>query len=138
MKHFPTVLTLPAALLLFGVPACSKQAEASGPSGTRLTLSKPSDQTITQGETNKVAIKVDRKGFGESVHISFQNLPEGVTVQGEKGTSADTIPAGETSRDFVLVAAPTAQIVDKHSVTVWADGGGAKTSQTFDLKVKPK
>jgi hypothetical protein len=121
-----------AALLSLLAVGCNKQAEAGGRQGTMLALNDPSDQTITQGASNPISISVDRHGFADAVQVSFSNLPTGVRVQ------ESAIPAGDSKRDFVLVAAPDAQIVNNHIVTVTARGSGAAPTQTFELTVKPK
>jgi len=118
--------------VLGATASCTKQASASGPAGTKLDLSKPSDQTITQGEANKVAISIDRTGFADPVQVSFTNLPAGVTVDG------NSIPSADENKDFSLVAAPTAPLVNKHIVTVTAKGASISTTQTFALTVKAK
>lgn len=87
---------------------------------------------MTQGESNKVASHVARTGFADPVRITFSNLPDCVRVDG------DTIKSRDASMDFVLVASPTARVVDKQIVTVKAQGASITTSQTFELKVKAK
>ncbi len=131
MKHvsFAAAVSL---VLLGATVSCSKESAASGPSGTRLALTKPADQRMAQGESNKVAVAIDRTGFADPVHITFSNLPEGVRVED------DIIPAGDSKKDFVLVAAPTAVVVEKQIVTVRAKGSSITTSQTFELSVKAK
>lgn len=119
-------------VLLGATASCTKEASASGPAGTKLDLSKPSDQTITQGESDNVAISIDRTGFADPVQVSFSNLPAGVTVDG------NSIPSADEKKDFVLVAAPTATVVNKQIVTVTAKGSGLTTTQTFELTVKAK
>lgn len=119
-------------VLLTTLAGCTKESAASGTGGTRLALSKPSNQTLTQGESNKVAVSVDRTGFAEQVRVSFSNLPSGVSV------ADTTIPPGDSSKDFVLVAAADAEVVDKRIVTVRAEGAGIDASQTFELTVKSK
>jgi hypothetical protein len=127
-----SVLAAVSVLSLFAVTGCSKKAEAAGRDGTKLSLSDPADQTITQGTTDKVSISIDRAGFAEPVQITFSNLPAGVRVD------ESTIPAGDSKRDFVLIAAPDAQVVNKQLVTVNARAQGANASQTFELTVKAK
>lgn len=120
-------------LLAFGATsACSKEAAASGTRGTRLSLTQPSNQTVTQGESNKILISVDRTGFAGPVSIALTNLPRGITAEG------DTIPSGETSRNVVLVAAPTAEVVDNRIVTVTVKGADISLTQTFELTVKAR
>lgn len=125
-------LSVAVSLLSLVLLGCSKQSEAAGRAGTVLALNDPSNQTITQGESGQVAISVDRHGFADAVQVAFSNLPTGVRVQ------ETTIAAGDSRRDFVLVAAPDAQIVDKHIVTVTARGSGAAPTQTFELTVKAR
>lgn len=131
MKSALLASTLGVALLIASA-GCSKETAAGGRGNTRLALNKPANQTIKQGDSNKVAVSVDRTGFAEAVKVSFSNLPTGVKV------TEDTIPAGDSSRDFVLVADPTAAVTDKQIVTVHARGNGIELSQTFELTVKPR
>ncbi len=128
-----SVVAAVSLLSLVAVTGCSKKTEAAGREGTMLALKDPSDQTITQGGSDTVSISVDRHGFADAVQISFSNLPSGVKVAEDA-----TIPAGDSSRDFTLVAAPDAQIVNKQIVTVTARGAGAMPTQTFELTVKAK
>ena len=130
MKHTYTVLSL--ITLLAATACCTKESSASGKMGTRLALSKPADQEMVQGGSNKVAVSIQRTGFAETVHVTFSNLPSGVTVMDE------AILPGDSSRDFVLVAAPDAGVVEDRIVTVQAKGAGINTSQTFELTVKPR
>jgi hypothetical protein len=121
-----------ALLAFLGAASCSKESSASS-GGSTLTLTKPSNQSMTQGTSNRVAISIDRKGFADPVKIAFSNLPNGVTV------AEDMMPSGEDHMDFTLVASPTAAVVEKQPVTVTATGrGGAQVKQTFELTVKAK
>lgn len=131
MSRFPPVAVL-SVLSLFAVTACSKETAASNRDGSRLALKEPADQTVAQGASNPIKISVERTGFADAVSISFSNLPTGVRVEG------DSIPAGESSKDFVIVAAPDAQVVNNKVVTVRAKASGIDTSQTFELTVKAK
>ena len=133
MKHTSCTLAAAFVTLLGATMSCGTQSSAaSGPSGTRLALYEPADQSMAQGESNKVSISVDRRGFADAVSITFLNLPDGVRVTG------DSIRAGESSTEFVLVASPTAHVVDQQIVTVKAQGSDITTSQTFELTVKAK
>ena len=125
-------LSVAVSLLSLVLLGCSKQAEAAGRGGSVLALNDPSNQTITQGESGQVAISIERHGFADAVQVAFSNLPTGVRVQ------ETTISAGDSRRDFVLVAAPDAQVVTKHLVTVTARGSGAAPTQTFELTIKAK
>jgi hypothetical protein len=132
MKRAMVVSSVLLASLFATATGCSKESAAAGRAGTRLALSKPADQTMTQGESNKISVSVDRTGFADPVQITFSNLPQGVRVNEE------TIAAGDSSRNFVLIAAPDAAVVNKHIVTVEARGAGIQTSQTFELTVKAR
>lgn len=132
MTRVSLVVAASLFTLLGATTSCSKEAAASGPAGTKLELTKPFDQTITQGESNKVAVSIDRTGFADPVQVSFSNLPVGVTVDG------NSIPSADEKKDFVLIAAPTATAVNKQIVTVTAKAAGLTTSQTFELTVKAK
>lgn len=132
MKTTRCVLTLAFATVAAIGTSCSTQSAASGASGTRLALSEPADQSLEQGESGRVAITVERTGFADAVRVSFSNLPAGVRVEG------DSIQAGDTARDFVLIASPTAGVVDRQIVTVQAHGSNISTSQTFELTVRAR
>lgn len=127
-----TLVAVASLLSLLASAGCAKKSTASARDGTRLSLKEPSDQTVKQGDTNRVAIKIDRVGFAEPVKVTFSNLPQGVRVE------EDTIPAGDESKDFTLVAAADAAVVNKQIVTVHAHGNGIDTAQTFELTVKPR
>ena len=132
MRIRPLSLPLACIALIAATMSCGTQSSASGASRTRLALSQPSDQWMAQGESKKVAIRIDRTGFADSVHIAFANLPSGVRVESE------TIQAGDSSKDFVLVASPTAPTTEKHIVTVTARGSDITTSQTFEISITRK
>ena len=118
-------------LTLFVAAGCAHQATATNRDGSRLSLREPNNQTIRQGESNRVAVHIDRDGFGDPVKVQFTGLPRGISVQ------EDTIPAGDSARDFVLVASTDAALVERQIVTVHAAGNGMNTTQTFELTVKP-
>lgn len=132
MKHISFIFAVSLLTLLGATMSCSKESAASGPAGTRLALIKPADQRMAQGESNKVTIAIERTGFADPVQVTFSNLPEGVHVV------EDAIPAGDSKKDFVLVAAPNAAVVEKQIVTVKVMGSSITTSQTFELTVKAK
>jgi hypothetical protein len=130
MKHVPFVAASIVALLALTI-SCGTSS-ATGSAGTKLTLVKPANQWMAQGATNRVAIAIARKRFDDSVQVSFSNLPAGVRVDG------DTIAAGDSFQNFVLVADATAAVVDKQVVTVTASSAGISVSETFELTVKAK
>ncbi len=132
MKHLTTKVLLSLVTLVAVTTSCGKESAASGRTGTRLALTAPANQQLVQGQSNKITIAVERTGFADAVQIAFSNLPSGVRVEG------DAIPAGDSSKAFVLIADPTAALVEKAIVTVAAKGSGISTSQTFEVSVKAK
>jgi len=126
MNRFAAVVT---ALLAGSLASCSEK-EAHGSGETKLELTAPASQSIRRGETHPVAIQIDRDGFEGSVEIAFSNLPRGVTVP-----VGGSIPAGESSREFVLAAAPDATVVANHPVTVTASARDMRVTQTFEVTI---
>lgn len=127
------------AILGFGiVGACDKgSSTVTGTSGAKLTIVQPADQTITQGETNKVGLAIVRQNFDNAVEIEIDGLPSGVSVAG--GTKL-TIPTGTVKFDsMTLVADKDAAVVRDHRVSVTAKGpDGTKVTEFFKLTVKSK
>jgi len=125
-----------SALLLTGTVGCgSKTATQDPTTGKKLTLTKPSNQTLTRGAatTNGVDIKIGRDNFTDPVTIKL-DLPKGVEV-----TEKDmTIPTGDKSRTFNLKANADATPGD-HNATVTATApGGLSASETFTIKINEK
>jgi len=132
-KLLATVVVLSAVAVVNS--GCEKTKVAS-PSGDKtLTLTKPSNVTIKQGESNTVKVEIARKGFNEPVDIHFDNLPSGVTVEDRD----HQIPKDSTSTTFNLKATAEAKPVNDHPVSVWAKGGGLETpKESFNVTVKAK
>lgn len=128
MKTFPIAFV--TALLVGGLSSCS-QKEALGAGNTKLQMTAPADHSVERGNTNSIAIKVDRHGFEGPVDIAFSGLPQGVTVP-----AGGSIPAGDSSRDFVLAATPEATLVKGHLVTVVASSRDMRVTQVFKLSVE--
>ena len=100
--------------------------------GMKLSLLRVADQTLSRGETNKVAITVTRGSFTGEVDVKFQNLPSGVTV-----VDAGAIPADDNIRSYTLHAAPDADLVERHRAEVVVSGPeNLETSQAFEITVK--
>jgi hypothetical protein len=119
-----------SSLLL--VAACSK-VEAAGSSGKKLSLTAPANQSLRQGDTNDVAIKVDRTSFDGPVAIEFSQLPAGVTV-----SNPGSIPSGDEMRSYTLAVAPTATPVEKHRITVTASALDMRVQQSFEVSLKAR
>jgi hypothetical protein len=124
-----------AAIVSFVGTGCSKSSTA-GADGRKLTLVKPTDQTIDQGETDEVAIMIDRDKFNDPVEIKVRDLPAGVQVA--TGSKA-SILASDKSVNITLVAAPDAKPVSDHRVAVVASAPGLPdVTEYFKLTVKQK
>jgi len=109
---------------------------ATNPNDTTksLTLSKPSNVTIKQGETNSLDIKISRKGFNEAADVRFDGLPKGVSVQEQDRR----IPKDRNSTTFNLKADVDAPPLNDHPVTVVTSGGGTEVRETFNVTVRAK
>jgi len=124
--------TLALAVVVWG--GC-KQTAVEGPSGKKLTLMKPADQSIKRGETNQVKVSINRDNFRDAVSIMFEDLPNGVQVQDKD----KKIAPEETSATFTLVADPKADLVTNHNVKVTASAtDGMKVTEVFKVTVKEK
>src|SRR2546423_1708001 len=95
-----------ALVAMFALVGCEKTT-VEGPAGKKLTLTKPSDQTLKRGETNAVKVSISRSNFRDPVQVKFEGLPNGVTVQ----DMDKKINAEESSANFTLRAEPTADLV---------------------------
>ena len=128
------LLVLFPALLGALVVGCGERKTVTSRDGTKdLSLTQPLDQTLKQGETNKVNVMIGRTGFAGDVDIDFHDLPKGVKV------AEDTnIPAGDSMRAFTLVAEDDAPPVEKKAIRVEAKAQGMRVDRTFSLTVKPK
>ncbi len=129
------VVGLIVVLLAVGVVTngCQKQ-KTTTPSGDKsLTLTKPGNQSVTQGSNDNVKVSISRKGFNDAVTVDFKGLPEGVSVE-EKDK---TIPKEHNDANFTLKASDTAKVGD-HPVVVHASGGGLDAEEKFTLTVKEK
>jgi hypothetical protein len=127
MKTFTKLALL--ALLAAGIGCDRTTAEV--PSGKKLTLFKPANQAMRQGETNDISVAIHRENFEGDVRVSFENLPAGVSVIG-----ANPIPAGRDREIFTLHAAPDAKLVGHHMASVTVEGPeGLKATELFGISV---
>lgn len=133
MKWMSLVAALALAVVATGCKTDpTKSTTVKGTGGKELKLTPPTDQTIKQGGTEKITVKVSRTGFDDDVAISFGQLPEGVTVAGDD----HKIIRGESSKEFTLTATATAPEKQGHVVKVTAKHGDMSTSSEFKLNVK--
>jgi hypothetical protein len=128
------ILTTFAVLVFLAfAPGCEK-ATATGPRGQKLTLFKPMDQMLKQGETEEIAVRILRENFEGEVRVTFLDLPQGVTA-----ISTGPIPAGRDSAVYTLHAAPDAGLVGNHMARVKVDGpDGLTASEMFAISVEAR
>ena len=129
-------LILLSLLGLQVLAGCGKMSSTvSGTSGRKLTLVAPADQSLNQGDNNKVALAIVRQNFEDAVEIEISELPKGVTVAG--GTKL-SIPSGMLKTDTItLVAEKDATVVNDHRVRVTAKGPeGISVTEFFNLTVR--
>jgi len=120
---------VPLALAALALGAC-QQTKVEGEGGEKLGLTTPANQWLKQGQTNKVAVQINRDHFTGPVEIEFSNLPTGVTV-----TDPGPMPAGDFIKNYTLAAAPDAPLVKQHPVKITASARGMRISQTFEVDV---
>ena len=104
----------------------------TGASGKKMTLVKPSAQTLHRGKTKEMDVEVRRNNILRSVVIAFSQLPEGVRVTNSKVE----IPASENTARVVLHADPTAALVSNQRVIVTAKAEELEVAEGFELTVK--
>jgi len=135
-----TVLSL-AALCAWG---CENKTTTTGPApaGTsgksnevkKLTLKAAEKESIKQGDSYDLKIKIERKNFDDPVTVRLSDLPEGVTSD----MAEVVIPAGTTETKVKLTAAADAA-VGEHDVKIDAKAPGVDDNmQTMKLTVKEK
>lgn len=133
MKLFGLMLALISGSVLT-LSGCQKST-VEGPAGRKLTVTKPSDQTIRRGEENKVRVAIGRDNFKAAVDVKFENLPAGVQVL----DATPRILDGDNSADFTLKATDAATVVNNHEAKVTVTGPqGLSVTESFKITVKDK
>lgn len=84
--------------------------------------------TLKPGETRDVDIPIRRNGYAGPITLTFENLPEGVTL------TASEVPAGATSVKFHFSVNPQAH-ERVRSVWVQATGSGASFRDAIVVRV---
>jgi hypothetical protein len=128
--------TLYAFLSLFMIVAglACERSSTMGSAGKKLSIIKPSDQTLKRGEVNDLAISINRDNFSSPVKVKFQRLPKGVEV-----VEPRDIPADQTRIVYTLHAANDADLVENYEAMVTAEGpDGMATTETFRVSVRDK
>lgn len=141
-----TAFCLAAGAALLAAVGCGKEGSSTAPpkpgqsDARKLTVKAPGEQSVTQGETAKFTVSIDRTGFAGDVDIDVQDLPAGVT---KVNSELMTIPAGRDSLEVTVKADPGAKPVEDHVVKVVARPKGNKdlpetTPAPFKMDVKAK
>lgn len=138
MNLFRLALAGIAVAAITAATGCDQMSSTvSGKSGKKLTLVSLADQTVRQGDANKLGVTIVRQDFDSVVTISIADLPSGVSVAG--GSNLE-IPKGSLKMDsMTLVAARDAAVVKDHRVAVTAKGpDGISVTEYFNLTVEAR
>jgi hypothetical protein len=107
-------------IALIGIWGCGESTPPGGPGAKNppnqqtsaakadtFKLSLPSGSThVKQGESKTTSISVDKgKTFAQDIRLSFENLPQGVTME----PATATVRSGDTKESFTIKASDTAQ-----------------------------
>jgi len=133
MKKFTLWAAIPAAFLLCLAGCGGGNTQQNPGSNEKLTLEKPSDETVKVGDSAKVTVKIKRKDFGGPVEITFSDIPEGITID----PASAKLSGSDDSSTFTLKAGNNAKVGD-HTVKVTAKAESMNPSQTFKVTVKDK
>jgi hypothetical protein len=129
-----TVTSIATALTLVLFLGCSKTT-VQGPDGKKLTLVKPTDQSVVRGETNKVMVTISRSNFRDAVTVKVEDLPAGVKIQ----ETDLKIAQGDNTVSFTLLADADAKVVANHVAKVVVTGpDNMQATETFKVTVKDK
>jgi hypothetical protein len=134
------LIALSIVSALIGVAGCEMKSgtapstDPNNPNATRkLTATASSDHTITQGETDKVTVTVNRSNFKDDVTVEVSDLPEGVTLE-----SRDmNIPADQNTITLTLKAAADATTTTDHLFQIVAKSKDIK-SEPLNVKLTVK
>jgi hypothetical protein len=133
MKRVDYIAMAVLSLVLMFIVGCDRKATVEGQQGKKLTLTKPSSVSIKQGEVADVKISIGRGTIKEPIVVTFEQLPQGVTV-----VDADKKIVGEEGT-YVLKADNSAVLVSDHKAQVTAKGpDGLAVSQPLEINVKEK
>jgi uncharacterized membrane protein len=122
-----------------GGPGVSKSDSGRGivsqPEETFSLSVPPLSTKIKQGEMKTVTISVKRgKNFSDDVHMKFDNLPKGVTLD----PAAPTIKASENDSQIKIKAADDAAVGDFVLKIMGEPSKGAAASNDLKITVEKK
>ncbi len=120
------------ACVVTGLGCASTSSSSTGPK--KITLKKPSNQTLSRGDSGVVEVKIFKENLDVDVSVRFDNLPFGVEVTQSESNSKDN----ECIVNYTLTAASNANLVSAHVVRVTAEGqDGLAVTESFELTVNP-
>jgi len=110
-----------------------RETTVRGENGEKLTLVKPSSQSVRRGDAETLTIRVKRNGLSDPVSVSLSQLPAGVeAVDTPKSVNGDSV-------EVVLRASPSADLVTNQLVMVTASGpNGMGAQESFKLTVRDR
>ncbi len=124
----PWIATIALAL---GASSC-ESTKAVNEAGQRLTVYRPGNESITQGDKGEVDVRVSRDQFDAPLRVEVDDLPEGVRLLNENLT----IERHENKLTLSLVADPDAPVVVDHIVHVNVTGpDGLAAAESFRISV---
>ncbi|MCE9582557.1 MAG: hypothetical protein K8T20_08700 [Planctomycetes bacterium] len=121
-------LALPCIVAFLGCASTS----TSSTGAAKITMNKPSNQTLGRGATNTVEIKIWKENINADVSVHFENLPYGVEVTEKDTNSKDN----HCVANYQLSASVNARLVTDQVVRVTAQGpDGLAVTQSFEMTV---
>jgi hypothetical protein len=114
---------------------CRKTTTVEGTGGKKLSVTKPTSLTITQGATEQIKVTISRTNFTDPVEVKFDKLPPGLTVV----ETTTKIAPSDASAVFTFKADDTAPVVSNVDAVVNVTGpGDLKSSETFPITITKK
>jgi len=117
-----------AAVVAVGLVGCGDTKTDT----KKLSVSAPNSVELKPGESKKAKFTVSRTGFDDDVKLTFEGLPDGVTVE-EK---SPVVKKAEKDIEVTFKAADSAATIEKKDATVKVSGGGLNPEPAkFTVKV---
>jgi hypothetical protein len=132
MKSFLFLAGIALACTVTGMGCASTSTSSTGPK--KITLKKPSNQTLKRGATSVVEVKIFKENLNSDVTVRFENLPRGIEVTESESNSKDN----ECIVNYTLSATLNAGLVSEQVIRVTAEGpDGLAVTESFELTVNP-
>ena len=119
-----------------GVTKDKTTQKTAGQAEETFSLKPPATSTtVKQGETKEITIGMKRgKNFSESVTLSFEDVPKGVTIEPSK----PTIDGGKDEAKITVKAADNAEVGDHVIKVTGHPSSGPDATNELKLKVDKK